>query len=184
MKKLLNNKKIQILFKTIKIIITILVLIIISIILVQRISKNKVTLGGFGFYTIISESMLPKYKIGDMIISKQVPASTIKVGDDVVYKGKEGDFKDKIVTHQVVEIKENTFVTKGINNLIEDPEITSDQIYGIVLFKPVFLSFLSRIVSNTYGFYFIIFVPLTIMIFLEIVETIKEKEEEKHEEEK
>ena len=78
MKKLLNNKKIQILFKTIKIIVTILVLIIISIILIQRISKNKVTLGGYGFYTIVSESMLPKYKIGDMIISKKVDSKTKK----------------------------------------------------------------------------------------------------------
>lgn len=181
MKKLLENKKLHILFMIIKAITTLFVCIIVSIIFVQRVSNNKITLGGYSIYTIITESMTPKYNIGDMIISKKIDADKIKVHDDIVYIGKEGDFQDKIITHQVVGIKGNgsnlTFVTKGLANTTEDPEVKIDQIYGKVIYKTVILSALSKLVNNTYGFYFIIFIPFTIMIFLEILEIIKDKED-------
>ena len=131
-------------------------------------------------YTIVSESMLPKYEIGDMIISKKTSLDNIKLYDDVVYMGLKGDFQDKIVTHQVIDIKNNggkyIFTTKGLANPTSDPEVSGDQIYGVVVYKTVILSFLSKIVNNTYGFYFIIFVPFAIMVFLEILEVMREKE--------
>lgn len=181
MKKLLNNKKVHLILMIIKAIVSILIFAIVSIIFVQRVSNNKVTLGGYGIYTIISESMAPKYTIGDMIISKKVDTNSIKLYDDVVYIGEKGDFKDKIVTHQVIGIKnqpdnKRTFITKGIANDVEDPEIDQSQIYGKVVYKATLLSLLSKLVNNNYGFYFVIFIPFAIMIFLEVLDTIKDKE--------
>ncbi len=181
MKKLLENKKIHILLMVVKAITTLFACIIVSIIFVQRVSNNKITLGGYSIYTIITESMKPKYNIGDMLITKKINPQKINVRDDIVYMGQEGDFKDKIITHQVIGIKKKgtdlIFVTKGIANSIEDPEIKSSQIYGKVVYKTIILSALSKIVNNTYGFYFIIFIPFAIMIFLEILEVIKEKDD-------
>lgn len=180
MRKLLENKKLRVMFMVVKAFTTLLVCIIVSIIFVQRVSNNKITLGGYSIYTIVSESMLPKYEIGDMIISKKTSLDNINLYDDVVYMGLKGDFQDKIVTHQVIDIKNNggkyIFITKGLANPTSDPEVSGDQIYGVVVYKTVILSFLSKIVNNTYGFYFIIFVPFAIMVFLEILEVMREKE--------
>ena len=84
MRKLLENKKLRVMFMVVKAFTTLLVCIIVSIIFVQRVSNNKITLGGYSIYTIVSESMLPKYEIGDMIISKKTSLDNINLYDDVV----------------------------------------------------------------------------------------------------
>ena len=68
------------------------------------------------------------------------------------------------------------FHTKGIANTIEDPVVHEKQIYGVVTTKLSILSLLSKLVNNIYGFYFIIFIPFAIMIFLEVIDIIHEKE--------
>lgn len=181
MKKILKNKKISIILSSIRVIATLLACFIVVIVFVQRLSNNKLSLGGYSIYTIITESMKPKYQVGDMIVAKKKNIDNIEIGNDIVYLGEEGDFKDKIVTHRVIDKQYKNgkyiFTTKGINNDVEDPFVNQEQVYGVVIYKTILLSFLSKIVSNTYGFYFIIFIPFAIMVFLEILDVIKEKEE-------
>ena len=107
----------------------------------------------------------------------------IKVNDDVVYLGKKSDFAGKIVTHEVIKIDKidgNTyFHTKGIANDVEDPLVSADQIMGRVSFKSHILSFISRVVNNIYGFYFVIFVPFAILLVMEIIDIVYERREKK-----
>lgn len=164
MSKVLDNKFIKFLLKFIKVIVWIFVLLVIFVILVQRIFNNRVSIGSFRMFTVVTGSMEPVYKVGDVVISKEVDPSTINEGDDVVYLGEKNDFKDKIVTHRVIKIDakdgEYYFTTKGVNNDYSDPVISSNQIYGKVVYKPVVLSFLSGILNTKLGFYLLIFVPV------------------------
>lgn len=177
--KLKDNKFLKGASLVLKGITSIVIIFVICIIFIQRISNNKVTLGGISMYTVVSESMKPKYEIYDMIIAKKVDSSTIKIGDDVVYKGEKSTLKDKIVTHQVIkkEYKNGKYIfqTKGINNDIADPEIEDRQILAVVVSKSNILSMISHIVNNSYGFYFIIFVPFIVLLFFEILDIKKEK---------
>ena len=188
MSKVLDNKFIKFLLKFIKVVVWIFVLLIIFVILVQRIFNNRVSIGSFRMFTVVTGSMEPIYNVGDVVISKEVDPSTITEGDDVVYLGKVNDFKDKIVTHRVIKIDskdgEYYFTTKGVNNDYSDPVINSNQIYGKVVYKPVVLSFLSSILNTKLGFYLLIFVPVAFLIFLEILDYIKRKEGELDEGEK
>ena len=188
MSKVLDNKFIKFLLKFIKVIVWIFVLLVIFVILVQRIFNNQVSIGSYRMFTVVTGSMDPVYKVGDVVISKEVDPSTIKKGDDVVYLGEKNDFKDKIVTHRVIKIEkkdnEYYFTTKGIANDYSDPVISSNQIYGKVVYKPVVLSFLSGILNTKLGFYLLIFVPVAFLIFLEILDYIKRKEGELDEGEK
>lgn len=188
MSKVLDNKFIKFLLKFIKVIVWIFVLLVIFVILVQRIFDNRVSIGSYRMFTVVTGSMEPVYNVGDVVISKEVEPSTINKGDDVVYLGEKNDFKDKIVTHRVIKIEkkdnEYYFTTKGIANDYSDPVISSDQIYGKVVYKPVVLSFLSGILNTKLGFYLLIFVPVAFLIFLEILDYIKRKEGELDEGEK
>ena len=78
-------------------------------------------------FTIVSGSMEPEYQINDVIIAQEKDPSEIKEGDDLVYLGREGDFKDRIVTHRVISIiNENgnyQFETQGLANEYSDPII-------------------------------------------------------------
>ena len=49
--------------------------------------------------------MVPKYRVGDVLLVRQIGITEIKDGDDVTYMGKVGNFADKIVTHQVIKIE-------------------------------------------------------------------------------
>ena len=178
-KQIINNKVFRGIALGLKAITSILIIIVISIIFVQRVSNNRITLCGYSMFTIVSESMVPKYEIRDMVIAKKVVAEDIKIGDDVVYLGEESNLNGKIVTHQVIkkEYKNGKYIfqTKGLANEVEDPEIEYDQILGKVLKKSTLLSLLSHVVNNVYGFYFIIFVPFAILLFFEINDIMKEK---------
>ena len=181
--KIKNNKVLRILAMIIKAIVSFFIIIVVSIIFIQRISDNKLKLGGYSIYTIITESMVPKYNVGDMVIAKKIPITELKVNDDIVYLGNKNDFAGKIVTHQIIEIEkkgnELYFHTKGIANMIEDPLVEENQILGKVIMKGTILSLISKIVNNPYGFYFVIFVPFAILLVMEIIDFIEEKKERK-----
>lgn len=176
-----NNKLLKIMTMIIKAIISFFIVIVISIIFIQRISNNKLTLGGYSIYTIITESMVPKYNVYDMVISKKTNIDQIKVGDDVVYQGAEGDFAGKIITHRVVKketIKDENYIhTRGIANNIEDPLVKENQILGKVVYKSRILSIISKITNNPYGFYFVIFVPFAVLSAMEIIDIVEERRE-------
>lgn len=169
-----NNKPLKVITGIIKFIISLVIILVVAVIVVQRVTNNKLNLGGYGIYTVVTTSMVPKYNVGDMIVAKKVDIETIKEGDDVVYLGEVDTYKDKIVTHQVIKI-ENTaegkiFHTKGIANPLEDPVIKGSQIYGVVVAKSVILSFLSGLINSPYGFYFLIFVPIVLIVFFEVID--------------
>lgn len=187
MQKIKENQMLKYLWKTIKIIVTLFILIIIGIIITQRIFNNNVSVLGYRIFTVATGSMEPEYKVMDILFVKESEESQIKVGDDVVYLGKGGTFDGKVITHRVVEIeKENdivSFHTKGIANDIEDPIVYYDQIYGKVIYKGVVLSFVNKIINNPIGFYLLIVIPVAILITLEIIDRKKEKDEKIIEEE-
>ena len=156
------------------------VTVILLLILVQRFSKNEVAIGGYRVFNVITESMVPEYEVGDVIISEEVEAKNIELGDDVVYLGKEAPFKDLTVTHRVVDLNENedgsySFITRGIANNVDDPIIEESQIYGRIIYKVYSLSYISKAINNTYLFFFVIFVPITILVSIKIIQVKSEK---------
>ena len=177
--KIKNNLAFKIISKTLKVVGTIVIILFAALIIIQRVTDNKMTLGGYSVFTVISGSMEPEYHVWDMLIAKKVDTSTIKVGDDVVYLGSEASFKDKIVTHRVIKMRNENgklyFTTKGTANAIEDPEIEASQVYGKVIYRSVVLCFLSKILNSVYGFYIVIFVPFVIILFFEILSVLEAK---------
>ena len=190
-KKIKENKALNILGKILYTLLVVFVLMILFVVILQRVSNNSISLGGFRIFNVVSESMVPKYVIGDVLLSKTADPAKIKVGDDVVYKGEVGDFSGRIVTHQVIQANKvgdkYKFITKGIANPAEDPEISGEQIYGVIIGEVPVISSISKLLNNLYSLYFFIFVPMVIIVFVEIrkvILNIKEAKEEKEENKK
>lgn len=189
-KKIKENKTLKVIGNILYILLFVIVVLMLIVVILQRATDNSISLGGYRLFTVATGSMEPKYQVGDILISKQVNPDEIQVGDDVVYKGDTGSFKDKVVTHQVVSIREENgekkLTTKGIANTEEDPEIDVDQVYGKVIYKVKTLSFIGQMIKNIYVFYFIIFVPIAIIIFRQIRSILRkdDDEEEDDDEEK
>lgn len=186
MKKEKGNS-LNIIFTIIKLICIILLLCLIAVLALQRFSNNEVAIGGFRIFNVATESMVPKYLVGDVLIVKEADVNELKVGDDVTYLGKEGTFKNRVVTHQIVQIDETengkVFHTKGIANEVEDPTITGDQIYGIVIYKCLILSQLTKLMNNMTAFYIVVFVPFAILVSLQLKDAILGRADEEDDDE-
>ncbi|MDO4341773.1 MAG: signal peptidase I [bacterium] len=184
MKKIQNNKMLLTLTKIAKIIIYVILIALLFVIVVQKVSKNNLSIGGIKIFTVITGSMKPEYVEGDMLVSKVVDPSTIKIGDNVVYHGEKGDMAGLTVTHKVIDIrKENGkyfFKTKGTSNEIEDPEISESQLYGKIIYKMGFLSFLSRIMLNIYVYYTLVTI-MGLLVSIQVVKIIYDKDEDEQE---
>ncbi|MDD2490540.1 MAG: signal peptidase I [Bacilli bacterium] len=185
-KELRDNKTFKIIKGIIKSIVVILLIGFIIVVCLQRVSNNRVSFFNYRMFIVVSGSMKPKYDIGDVLISKEVVPSKIKVGDTISYLGKAGNFRDKVITHQVIRIETDEtgkylFHAKGLANLVEDPIVGEDQLYGVVIYKSFVLSLIYRIISTSIGFYLFIIIPLIYIIGSEIIMTLLEKEEKRRE---
>lgn len=173
-------KSIWSLFRTI---VTIVLVVLIAVIVTQRVSNNQKAIAGFRVFNVITESMVPEYKVGDTILTKTVNPSELKIGDDITYMGKKDPFKGMIITHRIVKIEKQEdgkylIQTKGLANDIEDPEINESQVYGKVIYKIKTISFLNGIIGNLFGMYFAIFIPFGIITFVEFILYKRDKETE------
>ena len=188
--KIRNNKALKIIGNILYYILVVFIVLILLVVILQRVTKNNASIGGIRIFNIVTESMVPEYKVGDILISKSTSLDKIKVGDDIVYLGNKDTFTGKVVTHRVIDIEKNEdgtylFHTKGIANTAEDPVVSGSQVYGVIIYKTVILSFISKIINNLYGFYFLIFTPLTILIVVKIIKIYQERkyDEESEDEE-
>lgn len=173
-------------FTTIKTVFDIIIIAVIAVyisaILIQRVSGNKSVLG-YRMFNVASESMVPVYKINDIIVVKDCNPATLQIGDDIAYVGSDNSLNGKIITHRIINIdnSKEEITTKGVNNDLVDPSITTNQVIGKVIGVVPFISFINKLVMTQAGFYFLIFVPVVLIACMEIAETIIEGKIEKKE---
>ena len=184
MKKLLDNKIFKVIYNIIKVVFGILLTVYLLFVIFQRVSGNS-SIFGYRVFTVATGSMEPVYNVNDVIAVKNVDPSTLKVGDDIAYKGNRGGLEGMLITHRIIDIEKEDdkiyYHVKGVNNDIEDPTINESQIIGKVDRKIISVSILNRVVKNQFGFFFLVFCPLVLVIFLEVAETVIEMKLEKQE---
>ena len=184
LKKLLKILKIP--YVIIKFFLWIIVISLLAITLTQRISNNTKAVAGFRIFTVVTESMVPVYNVGDAILVEQMDIEKLHVGDDITYIGAVDSFKDRIVTHRIISIEKSensengkyVIQTQGIANDEPDPKINETQIYGKVLYKIKIISKLNGVIGNLYSMYFIIIVPMALMIFFDFIIQRKQDEDD------
>ncbi len=184
LRKILDSKYFQIPYRIIKTIIFLILVLYVAFIVIQRVSGNQ-SVFGYRIFTVATGSMVPDYNVNDVLAIKEVNHDELKIGDDITYLGTKQDVNGKIVTHRIIDIEmkdgKKVYITKGINNEVEDPTIEDNQIYGKVVGKIPIVTEINHIIKNQYGFFFLIFLPLVIVIFLEIADTVTEIKRDKQE---
>ena len=152
-------------------ILVIMALILTMVIVLQRVSANNESIGGYKIFRVITGSMEPEYEVGEVVISKEVNPKDIKVGDDIVYLGRAGEYSGKIIMHNVVAIETDEngdliFHAKGLqSNSVEDPQIREEQIYGVVIYTSSILTILYDLATNIYSIFAIVII-LVLNVFI------------------
>jgi signal peptidase len=125
--------------------------------------------------------MEPEIDAGEMILGKRIEPCELQIGDVITYVGETGELRDKVITHKIVEINGDTFVTKGVANDLTDPPIHSDQILSKYVVTIPLAGDVFSIINSKYGFVFFIALPLVLLIVNEISIIVKACREDKEE---
>ena len=119
--------------KIFNIITTVLCIILVIIILINirnfslRNSDKLPNYFGYQFLIEKSDSMAKSIKTNDLIIIRE--KDNYQIGDIISFLTDDGS----LITHRIINKKNNCFVTKGDNNIAEDRELVCDNIKGKVL---------------------------------------------------
>ena len=147
-------------------IITIILLVIVSFNLYNFISikflDNELPkINGYAYLEVVSGSMEPKFKIGDVIII-DTKISKFKEKDIITFKDVNGAF----VTHRIIEIKDDLTVTKGdANNTIDEP-ISKDMIIGKYVYKIEGVGALIKSLKSPFVLIMILVIGILLCIFV------------------
>ena len=176
----------KIFLKILKVIITFFLCIVLLIVILQKFTNNRIALGNVYLFQIATGSMKPVYDIGDIIIVSKTDASKLEIGDDVTYLGSEGEFNNLTITHRIISKRNENgkyyFVTQGVANTGEDPEISEDNLYGKVVYHTVLFSFVGRLMTNII-IYYVLFVSVGLAFSYEIISSFILKGDEENEKE-
>lgn len=99
--------------------------------------------------SITSGSMWPALKQGDMVFIQGIKSKDeIKIGDIIVYKNESLNAGPSFTIHRVVKINEDTIVTKGDANDVQDDPVGWQEVIGKAVFfrgSPLRIPYLGNI---------------------------------------
>ena len=173
--------------RTVKIIATVLsaaifVICLTSFVIIAISAKNDTVPSVFNHsvLTLLTKSMEPVYKAGDVVVVKKVNEHDLQVGDVISFYSSAPDIKGMPNTHRVIRIEtvngKTVFWTKGDNNEMADIYgVESKDLIGKVVFKVPAVGKAVRYIQTKKAAYFlIIIVPILVIFFFEI-KNVKEK---------
>ena len=184
MKKILND--IKWLFNYISSILMyaiIFIFILVGVLLVSyyvdsRKSMRNLEKPLYGAYVIVSGSMEPIIEVQDAVLVKRVDSDNIQRGDVVTYLSNDESYYGIMITHRVVNIKEENgekiYYTKGDHNeTVDRSPIKFDQIYGKVVMRIPKIGYIKYFLVSSYGWIIAIVVPSLGIIIYDIMKLIK-----------
>jgi signal peptidase I len=133
-------------------------------------------------------SMLPTLEQGDLVVIENMSASSIHVGDIIVYGGSCSSLVDTngapiSVIHRVVNVTSSGFITKGDNNPYTDQAagiargpITQNCIEGKVVFVVPYIELLT---SLPYGLNYVLAALIILAVILYEIRGAREEESQK-----
>lgn len=112
---------------------------------------------------VVSDSMAPTYRAGDVLLIGPVPQAIIP-GTIVSYH-----YGDKLITHRVVEVQRENLITKGDNNLeVDQWQVPVSTVVGEPLVRLPCLGYLVQFVQRPVGWVLFVIVPALWIVMDEV----------------
>ncbi|TLM81780.1 signal peptidase I [Pseudarthrobacter sp. NamE2] len=104
-------------------------------------------------YTVLTNSMAPKFPPGTFLVMKPVPVNEIQYGDVITFQLYSG--RPEVETHRVVgfgatQQGAKTLITRGDNNGANDPEpVRGIQVKGKLFYAVPYVGFVANALGNS-----------------------------------
>jgi signal peptidase I len=129
---------------------------------------------GYSFLNVSTPSMEPAYPVNSILITKKTDMSELAVGDVISFYSEDPAIYGKPNTHRIIskgvnEAGKTYFVTKGDNNPVSDRYLVyEDKVIGRVQGSVASAGKLLGKINNRYTLFFLLIVPLGVVVFFEI----------------
>jgi len=171
-------------------------IMIFTIISSTVLNRNDKSIFGYKAFIVLSDSMsATDFSAGDVVVSKSIDPSTLKVGDIITFQSENSESYGQTVTHKIREITRDAegnpgFITYGTTTDTNDETIVSFPfVLGKYLFRIPKLGTFFYFLKTTPGYFICIFIPFMILILIQAIKSInlfrqykKEQKEEIDEE--
>lgn len=126
------------------------------------------SIGGYRIYDILTGSMSPTIKPGNLVVVKEILPDEVKENDVITFKS---GITNNITTHRAIDIVNNNgkteFITKGDANNIQDPlPLDGKLLVGKVEFQIPYVGGILRFVQNNKFIFILIFLFIIFIDFL------------------
>ena len=167
--------------KILTIVGTVLCIILIPILMINitliaksYINKDEVpSIGGTFPLIVLTDSMYPDIKSGDLIICNTAEAEDVKVNDVISFFDPAGN-GTSIVTHRVIEIVEEDgeilFRTRGDNNNTEDKELVpAENLVGVYKMRIAGAGHIAMFMQSTAGLIICVVLPIILLVGYDVI---------------
>jgi signal peptidase len=141
-----------------------------TLIIKSFINKDEVPdFGGLFPMIVLTDSMFPQIKSGDLIFCRTIDAQKVEVGDVISFFDPSGN-GSSVVTHEVIEVVQDgsirSFRTKGINNNTEDKVLvpTANLVGKYTGFRIPGAGRVALFMQTTYGLILCVLVPVLLFV--------------------
>ena len=168
-------------------------MLVFTIFSVTTLNRNDRSLFGYKMFIVTSDSMqATDFSSGDLLFIKEVNPATLKPGDIITFVSQDSNSRGETLTHKIrvkaTDLKGNPgFITYGTTTNTDDENIVLyDDVLGKYAFHIAGLGRILNFLRSPAGFFFCIFLPISLVIVFELVNFFKllrkSKEEEEQEE--
>lgn len=134
---------------------------------------------------VVTDSMTPTIRGGDMIVTKKSDPSEVRPGDIIAFFDPLDEDHEAVITHRVTDIftKEGEifFQTKGDANSAEDPPVPGKNLVGIYSFKIPVLGSVVLFMRTPTGVFLTVIIPILAVVLYDLIRRkayeTKQKEE-------
>ena len=152
--------------------------LLVSLVVLLAVALVGLRVAGFQVFTVISGSMEPAYRLGDLIYVRQTDPETVEVGDPITFVL---DRSGAVATHRVVDIdRENQlFYTKGdANNVADAAPVHYENLIGRPSFRIPLLGYLADFIQHPPGTYIAILAVTALVLSLFLPDLLRKPDEE------
>jgi signal peptidase len=151
-----------------------------SLVIVLAITGSHVFLGYRGF-TVLSGSMTPTFRTGDVIVAEKIAPLDVRIGDIVSFRSP--DDPKKLLTHRVISMRaadgKVAFVTRGdANTGVERWTIADSGVLGHVKYKIPKIGYIANRAGSRFGRLLLLVVPALLLGVLELRRIWRKPEED------
>lgn len=143
----------------------------VTMIIKGLVNPGKVpTFGGYSPLIVLTDSMFPDIKSGDLIIVKSVDASEVKEGDVISFFDPEAS-GTAVVTHRIITVQDDgSFITKGdANNAEDSAAVPPENLVGLYQLRIAGAGNVAMFLQTTPGLILCVGLPLILLIGYDMI---------------